>query len=203
MQKNNPSIFEKNFKKNSIVNSNSIIIEPFKRTDMPLVQEIIQQNIKPFLGSSSMLAATFRRLKTLGKSYQEEGCQLLVARRQLSYESDIAGCIGLGPLHGLSPTEGFGEIHDFIVKPEFRKQGIGSKLLNDCLEQAANFKYRRLYLETTQDMAPACTLFLRSGFRPVTSKSLKKKKQIKPKLDNPLQTKDNLPCYFLLENLQT
>ena len=196
---NNYTIFDQYKKPKNLNKYQKILIEPFKKQDNEEVYQLISNNIKPFLNSNSMLAGTSRRLDNLDKSYNNQGCKLLIARYFHSFSSEIVGCIGLGPLHGLAPSEGFGEIHDFLVKPEFRKQGIGSKLLNNCLNLTIIFKYKKLYLETTKSMAPACSLFLRSGFKPVTSKTTRKNHRNLPLNNKTLEGADEIPCYFLLE----
>ena len=102
------------------------------------------------------------------------------------------GGVGIGPLQGLPPEEGVGEIRDMVLEEIYRGRGIGSRLLKRAIEEARKLGYGRLYLETTPQMHNARQLFLRFGFRPVTGGA-------KEKAD----LMERLPCYFVLEVLKT
>lgn len=168
-----------------------IKIELFKAADEFEVASLIKHNMERFDDSEAVLAATFRRLNNLFQIYRKEGCSLFVAKSVGDGDkSKSVACAGLGPLHGLPPSEGVGEIRDLVVNENFRGQGIGSRLLHRCIDEARNLGYQRLYLETSQNMVNARKLFLRSGFRPVTESTATE------------SMSQDLPCYFLLENLQ-
>ncbi len=92
-------------------------------------------------------------------------------------------------MQGLSPGEGLGEIRDLMVEEAFRGHGIGGRLLKRCLAEALRIGYERLYLETTPQMEHAQKLFLRYGFRPVTTGASK------------IGKSDDMPCYYLMESL--
>ncbi len=76
-----------------------------------------------------------------------------------------------------------------MVEPSFRGHGIGARLLKRCLSEAQRIGYDRLYLETTPQMEHAQKLFIRNGFRPVTTGVAK------------ISKTDSMPCYYLMENL--
>ncbi len=169
-----------------------ICIEILQMKDEVDTADLIRRNLANFDESGSVIAAIFRRLSRLLEIYQQPGSQLFVARDGGQHGKIIA-CAGIGPLHGLDPGEGIGEIRDLVVDMEYREQGLGSKLLHRCIRSASEFHYKRLYLETTQNMVHAQKLFLRTGFRPVTDKHL-------GSATSQNNTKD-IPCYFLMENL--
>ena len=169
-----------------------IKIETFQAEDEQNVISLIRHNMERFDDSEAVLAATFRRLNNLFQIYSHQGCRLFVASAtdQAGGAGSPVACAGLGPLHGLPISEGVGEIRDLVVNEPFRGQGIGSRLLHRCIDEARTIGYQRLYLETSQNMVNARKLFLRSGFRPVTESTATE------------TMNQDLPCYFLLENLQ-
>lgn len=159
------------------------IIELNHELTEPLVS-IIRKSLDPFEEAGSLLAASFRRLKSFYDSYQRPGCKYYVA-----YDPKIGaaiGGVGLGPLAGLPPTEGLGEVREMVIEKEYRHQGLGGRLLKQCLEEASRFGYKRLYLSTTPTMEPAQRLFLRFGFKPVRD-------------GTGHDPEVKIPCYFTLE----
>jgi len=154
------------------------------------VCSLIRRNLVGFDEHESVLVSTFRRLKHLHETYLQEGCQFWVAC-ELSSGKPIA-CAGLGPFHGLPLSEGVGEIRDLVVDDSMRGRGLGRYLLDQAVVGAKTLGYRRLYLETSKSMVVAQKLFESRGFRPVTEKSRF--------LTTP-NSVEEVPCYFLLENL--
>lgn len=166
-----------------------IIIEEMNAEDVPAVREMIRRNLGDYTEAGTVLASTFRRLEQLASIYTTPGSVFMVAREQGN--GIYVGGAGVGPLQGLSPSEGLGEIRDLVVEPFYRGHGIGARLLKRCLDEAKRMGYERLYLETTPQMEHAQKLFIRNGFRPVTTGASR------------LSKADIMPCYYLLENLSS
>lgn len=78
-------------------------------------------------------------------------------------EGRILGCGGFGPLTGAD--EGTCELRKMYFKSELRGLGVGTRLLNLCLEEAARAGYRNCYLETMDNMEQARRLYGRHGFK--------------------------------------
>ena len=55
-------------------------------------------------------------------------------------------------------------IHDFIVSPNFRKQGVGLFLLDEIAKHAKGKGYCRINLEVRHDNIKAQDLYRKSGF---------------------------------------
>ena len=55
-------------------------------------------------------------------------------------------------------------IHDFIVSPNFRKQGVGLFLLNEIANYASKKGYCRINLEVRHDNFKARNLYKKAGF---------------------------------------
>jgi amino-acid N-acetyltransferase len=71
-----------------------------------------------------------------------------------------------GPIQGIAALhifwEDLGEIRSVVVLPEFQKQGIGSLLVDSCLEEARNLGLKQVFVLTAQ-----LDFFQRLGFREV------------------------------------
>ncbi len=160
-------------------------ITPLQRRDEEEVRNLLRQNLTPFEEAGSVLAASFRRLDNLGAVYNGEGARMLIIKDPKN--SRCLGCIGIGPLAGLPPEEGIGEIRDLVVDTTARKRGVGRQLLQLAVSVAQQMGYRRLYLETTPEMEKAQRLFTRFGFRPL-KEGLGRK-----------AAHSTLPCYYVLE----
>ena len=171
-------------------NDEHIVIERLSSTSSPFIVELIQRNLEPFEESGNVLAATFRRLENLDEVYGKEGACFFVARDSRVEPAGYIGGVGLGPLHGLPASEGFGEIRDLVLEKSYRGHGIGAKLLEMGIDKAISIGYEKLYLETVPNMVTARRLFQRFGFRPVTSK-------LKNTLAPP--PAGGIDCYYLLE----
>ena len=171
------------------IGDEQIVIEKLSAASVPFIVELIKRNLEPFEESGNVLAATFRRLESLLEVYCEEGARFFVARD--GERDKFIGGVGLGPLHGLPASEGFGEIRDLVLEKSYRGRGIGAKLLEMSIDKAISIGYEKLYLETVPNMATARRLFQRFGFRPVTAK-------LKGTLVPPPPT-GGIDCYYLLE----
>ena len=168
-----------------------IVIERLSAASVPAMVELIRRNLEPFEESGNVLGATFRRLENLDEVYREEGACFFVARDSGAADATYIGGVGLGPLHGLPASEGFGEIRDLVLERSYRGRGIGAKLLEMGIDKAISIGYEKLYLETVPNMVTARRLFQRFGFRPVTAKH-------KDSLVPPPPT-GGIDCYYLLE----
>jgi putative acetyltransferase len=80
-------------------------------------------------------------------------------------DSRILGCAGVGRLHDGSADTC--ELRKMYFLPELRGTGMGTKLLNTCLQTARDAGYRRCYLETLESMHHARKLYGKHGFRTI------------------------------------
>jgi predicted N-acetyltransferase YhbS len=69
---------------------------------------------------------------------------------------------------GLLP-EGWSAAHRLAVAPEARRQGVGRRLLEDCIARAKEDRSQALCLYSPQAMGPALALCERLGFRRIPS----------------------------------
>jgi putative acetyltransferase len=74
----------------------------------------------------------------------------------------IIGGAGISPLANGSPE--ICELQKMYFLPETRGLGIGSKMMEVCLEKAKSFGFKQCYLETMPYMKAAQKLYVKSGF---------------------------------------
>jgi putative acetyltransferase len=77
-------------------------------------------------------------------------------------DGEVAGGAGIAPLAGLDPLTC--ELQRMYLKPEARGQGVGTRLLEACLDAARRFWFVRCYAETISQMDQALKLYTRLGF---------------------------------------
>jgi ribosomal protein S18 acetylase RimI-like enzyme len=53
----------------------------------------------------------------------------------------------------------------FIIHPDFRGIGLGSKLVNEALKYCKDKGYKHVFLETTSDQKTAIGMYIKRGFK--------------------------------------
>jgi len=74
----------------------------------------------------------------------------------------IVGCAGIAQLENGDAE--ICELQKMYFLPETRGLGIGSKMMDKCLEQAKDFGFKKCYIETMPFMHAAQKLYKKSGF---------------------------------------
>lgn len=77
-------------------------------------------------------------------------------------EGDIVGCAGIAPLENGDPE--ICELQKMYFLPQTRGLGIGTKMMEKCLEEAKRFGFKKCYIETMDFMHAAQKLYKKSGF---------------------------------------
>ncbi|KAF2517385.1 GNAT family N-acetyltransferase [Flavobacterium foetidum] len=77
-------------------------------------------------------------------------------------EGDIVGCAGIAPLENGDPK--ICELQKMYFLPKTRGLGIGTKMMEKCLEKAREFGFEKCYIETMPFMHAAQKLYKKSGF---------------------------------------
>ncbi len=69
---------------------------------------------------------------------------------------------------GIYPTEGLPadtcELVKMYLLPEVRGKGIGKLLINNCIEFAKHKGYKKMYLETMNELKQAVNMYEKTGF---------------------------------------
>jgi len=82
-------------------------------------------------------------------------------------EGKIVGGAGIAPL--MNEAEIFCELQKMYFLPETRGLGIGSQMIEMCLQSARDFGFEKCYLETMPFMLAAQKLYKKSGFENICS----------------------------------
>lgn len=82
-------------------------------------------------------------------------------------EGRIIGCAGIAPLENEAET--VCELQKMYFLPETRGLGIGSEMMDKCLQSAKDFGFKKCYLETMPFMHAAQKLYKKSGFESICS----------------------------------
>ncbi|WP_294963019.1 GNAT family N-acetyltransferase [uncultured Flavobacterium sp.] len=77
-------------------------------------------------------------------------------------EGEIVGCAGIAPLENGDPE--ICELQKMYFLPQTRGLGIGTQMMEKCLEQARVFGFKKCYIETMPFMNAAQKLYKKSGF---------------------------------------
>lgn len=77
-------------------------------------------------------------------------------------EGRIVGGAGVSQLK--NSTENICELQKMYFLQETRGKGIGSQMIQKCLEKAIAFGYEKCYLETLPEMLAAQSLYKKTGF---------------------------------------
>ena len=97
-------------------------------------------------------------LDEMFETYGPERCAFFV----VVVSNEIVGCGGIAPLMGF--TGDICELQKMYVAPKHQRLGIGSLIIERCLETAMNFGYHACYLETLPEMNAAQALYVKNGF---------------------------------------
>jgi putative acetyltransferase len=78
----------------------------------------------------------------------------------LAIENDV--CIGCVAVRKKETT--IAELKRMYIKPTARKKGLGDLLLQEALKMATNLGYKKIWLDTLNNMTPAISLYKKAGF---------------------------------------
>ena len=100
-------------------------------------------------------------LEDMHATYDEPGMAYFVVEEK----KKIIGCAGIAPLQGGNSE--ICELQKMYFLPEARGRGVGTEMMNTCLNYARSEGFEQCYLETMPYMHNAQKLYGRSGFKPL------------------------------------
>ena len=98
-------------------------------------------------------------LDTLFEAYDTENTSYFVVEK----DGEIFGGAGIKKLDNYEGN--ICELQKMYFMPEVRGIGLGSKMMNICLQKATSFGFEKCYLETLPYMEEARKLYRKAGFK--------------------------------------
>lgn len=134
-------------------------IRPIEKKDNPIVADIIRLVMTEFEAVGCGYSINDSEVSDIYAAYASDQSAFYV----VEFNGMVLGCGGFGPLLGAEPD--ICELRKMYFKSELRGLGVGTQLLNLCLEAAAGAGFRYCYLETMDNMEQAQRLYGRYGFK--------------------------------------
>ena len=134
------------------------IIREIQKKDNPEVANVIRTVLIELNVPKVGTAYADPQLDYMFEAYSEPKSLYFV----VEHEGRIIGSAGIAPLENGTPE--VCELQKMYFLPETRGLGIGSKMMEMCLEKAKAFGFSQCYLETMPYMEAAQKLYVRSGF---------------------------------------
>ena len=119
-----------------------------------IVRSVLMEMGAPKVGT----AYSDPNLETLYETYQQARAVYYV----LVKGDTVLGGGGISPLENGEPT--FCEFQKMYFLPEARGWGFARKILDNCLQDAIGFGYKKCYIETMPYMQDAQKLYEKNGF---------------------------------------
>jgi putative acetyltransferase len=135
-----------------------LTIRPLERHDVPAMLDIIRETRAQYGLEGRVESLLEPADHSLFATYQRWRTLYLVA----VLDGMIVGGAGIAPLAGADPLTC--ELQRMYLRRDARGQGIGSRLLDACLDAARRFWFVRCYAETISEMDQALRLYARKGF---------------------------------------
>jgi putative acetyltransferase len=135
-----------------------LTIRPLERHDVPAMLDIIRDARAQYGLEGRVESLLEPADQSLFSTYQRWRTLYLVA----VHDGMIVGGAGIAPLAGADPLTC--ELQRMYLRHDARGRGIGSRLLDACLNSARSFWFVRCYAETISEMDQALKLYARNGF---------------------------------------
>lgn len=103
-------------------------------------------------------------LKDIYLAYKDKGSKYWIV---VDKNNKVVGGGGYTMLTGTSEAEKICEMQKLFVLPEARGKGLGKKLVELFLSEAAKDGYKEMYLESVKQMKEAKKLYEKHGFRQI------------------------------------
>jgi len=134
------------------------IIRPILKKDNPHIAKVIRKVLVDLGVPKVGTAYADKTLDTLYEVYQKPRSIYYV----IELNEKIIGGGGISQLD--NSEENICELQKMYFLEEARGLGLGTQMINLCLEKASNFMYKKCYLETMTYMKAAQKLYLKNEF---------------------------------------
>jgi putative acetyltransferase len=135
-----------------------ISIRKITKEDNPEIERIIKSVLTEHGVNKPGTAYFDESLHNMYDFYTGNHCSYFIAL----YENRIVGGGGVYPTEGL-PADTC-ELVKMYLLPEVRGKGIGKLLISNCIEFAKRQGYKKMYLETMNELKQAVSIYEKIGF---------------------------------------
>jgi len=141
-----------------MLNQSRLTIRPLERVDVPAMIAIIR-DARAEYGLGTRVESLLEPADlALYDTYQRQRALYSVAL----LDGEIVGGAGVAPLAGADPLTC--ELQRMYLRRDARNLGIGTSLMDACLEAARRFWFVRCYAETISEMEQALAFYSRHNF---------------------------------------
>ncbi|MEZ4858063.1 MAG: GNAT family N-acetyltransferase [Flavobacteriaceae bacterium] len=138
---------------------NAPIIRPIQQEDNPKIAAIIRRVLEDFKVPKVGTAYADISLDCMFETYQKPRAAYFVLE-------EANTLIGGGGVAQLDHYDGnVCELQKMYFLPQARGRGLGTKMIDICLQKAKEFGYEKCYLETMHYMEAAQKLYKKYGFQ--------------------------------------
>lgn len=138
---------------------NNFTIREIQPEDNPKIAKAIRAILIEYGVPKVGTAYADKILDTLFEAYAFENATYLVIEK----DGEIYGGAGIKQLNNYEGK--VCELQKMYFLPEARGIGLGTKMMDICLQKAANFGFEKCYLETLPYMEEARKLYRKVGFK--------------------------------------
>jgi putative acetyltransferase len=136
----------------------NVHIRSISKEDNPVIAKIIRDTLAEFGANRPGTVYYDPTTDHLFELFQKEKAVYNIAE----LNGKIIGGGGIYPTEGL-PADTC-ELVKMYLLPEARGIGLGTQLINRCLEQAQQNGFKKIYLETMDELKPALKVYEKLGF---------------------------------------
>lgn len=137
---------------------NNVKIRPILKKDNPHIAKVIRKVLVDLGVPKVGTAYADKTLDSLYEAYQKPRAIYFVIEK----EGKIIGGAGVAQLDKYEGN--ICELQKMYFLEEARGLGLGTKMINICLEKAKDFRFDKCYLETMTYMKAAQKLYLKNEF---------------------------------------
>lgn len=135
-----------------------IHIRPITAADNAAIAKIIRDTLTEFGTARPGTVYYDESTDRLSEVFTADGSCYYIAEQ----DGFILGGAGIYPTAGLD--DDVCELVKMYLIPQVRRQGLGRKLIEHCIDFASHHGYRQIYLETMPELSLAISLYEKMGF---------------------------------------
>jgi putative acetyltransferase len=136
-----------------------LLIRPIKQEDNPEIARVIRDTLTEFGANHPGTVYYDASTDHLNELFQQEGSAYWVVEDA----GVVKGGGGIYPSPGL-PADTV-ELVKMYLLPEMRGTGLGSAMIQKCIEEAKARGYKKMYIETMPELRQAMRTYEKFGFQ--------------------------------------